>query len=162
MMFSWILSPLGRWLSLDGAIAATMGVAWLRGRAVGQTAWETKRRVACEQALQQSMHPVEHLPNLSSVAIDLVFSQVKDLLDDLWWCSVLRVLRSRLPADQGSVAIPVLSRIPPVETGPADAEVSAGSGNIPGLLSTLQNRQLALSIPLCLNHRDHPPNRIGL
>ena len=33
MMFSWIFSPLGRWLSLVGAVFATLGVAWLKGRA---------------------------------------------------------------------------------------------------------------------------------
>jgi hypothetical protein len=42
MMFSWILSPLGRWLSLAGAVFATLGVAWLKGRAAGTAAWKEK------------------------------------------------------------------------------------------------------------------------
>jgi hypothetical protein len=54
MMFSWILSPLGRWLSVAGATVATLGVAWLKGRAAGKAAWEEKRRAAREKAMQQS------------------------------------------------------------------------------------------------------------
>ena len=54
MMFTWILTPLGRWLSLAGAVVATLGVAWLKGRAAGKAAWEEKRRAAREKAMQQS------------------------------------------------------------------------------------------------------------
>lgn len=54
MMFSLILSPLGRWLSLAGAVFATLGIAWLKGRAAGKAAWEEKRRAAREKATRQS------------------------------------------------------------------------------------------------------------
>jgi len=39
---------------LAGAIVATLGVAWLKGRAAGKLAWEAKRRTAPEKARQQS------------------------------------------------------------------------------------------------------------
>jgi hypothetical protein len=51
MMISWILSPLGRWLSLAGAVVATLGVAWFKGRAAGKAACEAKRRAARDQAM---------------------------------------------------------------------------------------------------------------
>ena len=54
MMFSWILSPLGRWLSLAGAVFATLGVAWLKGRAAGKAAWQAKRQAAKTKALTTS------------------------------------------------------------------------------------------------------------
>jgi hypothetical protein len=54
MMFSWILSPFGRALSLAGAVMATLGVAWLKGRAAGKAAWEQKRRASRDKAMQQS------------------------------------------------------------------------------------------------------------
>ena len=40
MMLAWILSPIGRWLSLVGAVFAALGVAWLKGRAAGKAAWQ--------------------------------------------------------------------------------------------------------------------------
>lgn len=51
-MFAWILSPIGRWLSLAGTVVATLGVAWLKGRVAGKAAWEEKRRVTREKAMQ--------------------------------------------------------------------------------------------------------------
>ena len=38
MMLAWILSPIGRWLSLVGAVFAALGIAWLRGQAAGKAA----------------------------------------------------------------------------------------------------------------------------
>ncbi len=70
MMFSWILSPLGRWLSLAGAIVATLGVAWLKGRAAGQAAWEEKRRAAREKAMQQSTEIRHDVQTGSDAALD--------------------------------------------------------------------------------------------
>ena len=42
MMLAWILSPIGRWLSLVGAVFAAIGIAWLKGRAAGKAAWQAK------------------------------------------------------------------------------------------------------------------------
>ena len=70
MMFSWILSPIGRWLSLAGAIVAALGVAWLKGRAAGKAAWEEKRRAAREKAMQQSTEIRHDVQNDSDAARD--------------------------------------------------------------------------------------------
>ena len=45
-MLAWILSPIGRWLSLVGAVFAALGIAWLKGRAAGKAAWHAKRQAA--------------------------------------------------------------------------------------------------------------------
>jgi len=70
MMFSWILSPLGRWLSLAGALVATLGIAWLKGRAAGKAAWEEKRRAVRERAQQQSTEIRHDVQNDSDAALD--------------------------------------------------------------------------------------------
>jgi hypothetical protein len=70
MMFSWMLSPLGRWLSLAGAVFATLGVAWLKGRAAGKAAWEEKRRAARDEAMQQSSEIRDDVQNDSDAALD--------------------------------------------------------------------------------------------
>ena len=70
MMFSWILSPLGRWLSLAGAVVAALGVAWLKGRAAGKAAWEEKRRAARDKAMQQSTEIRHDVQNDSDAALD--------------------------------------------------------------------------------------------
>ena len=70
MMFFWVLSPLGRWLSLAGALVATIGVAWLKGRAAGKASWEEKRRAAREKAIQQSTEIRQDVQNDSDAALD--------------------------------------------------------------------------------------------
>ena len=54
MMLAWILSPIGRWLSLVGAVFAALGIAWLRGRAAGKATWLAKRQSAKAKALTTS------------------------------------------------------------------------------------------------------------
>jgi hypothetical protein len=75
MMFSWILSPLGRWLSLAGAIVTALGIAWLKGRAAGKAAWEEKRRAAREKAIQQSTEIRHDVQNDSDAALDRRFDR---------------------------------------------------------------------------------------
>ena len=55
MMLAWILSPIGRWLSLVGAVFAALGIAWLRGRAAGKAAWEARRQAEKSKALNNSL-----------------------------------------------------------------------------------------------------------
>ena len=55
MMLAWILSPIGRWLSLVGAVFAALGIAWLKGRAAGKAAWQAKRQAAKAKALTTSL-----------------------------------------------------------------------------------------------------------
>jgi hypothetical protein len=69
-MLSWILSPLGRWLSLAGAVVATLGVAWLKGRVAGKAAWEQKRRAARDQAMKKSSEIRHDVQNDSDAALD--------------------------------------------------------------------------------------------
>ena len=60
---------------------------------------------------------------------EVVFAaQVKDLVDDLGRGLVGRVLGDRFGIDQPNFAVLVVSGFPAVETSPAHAEVSAGSG----------------------------------
>ena len=54
MMLAWILSPIGRWLSLVGAVFAALGIAWLKGRAAGKAAWQAKRQAAKAKAITTS------------------------------------------------------------------------------------------------------------
>ena len=54
MMLAWILSPLGRWLSLVGAVFVALGMAWLKGRAAGKAAWQAKRQAAKAKAITTS------------------------------------------------------------------------------------------------------------
>ncbi len=75
MMFSWILSPLGRWLSLAGAVVTALGVAWLKGRAASKAEWEEKRRAAREKAIQQSMEIRHDVQNESDAALDCRFDR---------------------------------------------------------------------------------------
>jgi hypothetical protein len=70
MMFSWLLSPLGRWLSLAGAFVATLAVVWLKGRAAGKAAWEEKRRATREKAMQQSTEIRHDVQTDSDAALD--------------------------------------------------------------------------------------------
>ena len=70
MMFSWLLSPLGRWLSLAGTFVATLTVVWLKGRAAGKAAWEEKRRATREKAMQQSTEIRHDVQTDSDAALD--------------------------------------------------------------------------------------------
>lgn len=70
MMFSRLLSPLGRWLSLAGTFVATLAVVWLKGRAAGKAAWEEKRRATREKAMQQSTEIRHDVQTDSDAALD--------------------------------------------------------------------------------------------
>ncbi|WP_373504676.1 hypothetical protein [Aestuariivirga sp.] len=70
MMFSWLLSPLGRWLSLAGTFVATLTVVWLKGRAAGKAAWEEKRHAAREKAMKQSKEIRHDVQTDSDAALD--------------------------------------------------------------------------------------------
>jgi hypothetical protein len=70
MMLAWILSPIGRWLSLIGAVFAVLGVAWLRGRAAGRAAWAAKRDAARAKVLQHSQEIRHDVQTDSDAALD--------------------------------------------------------------------------------------------
>jgi len=70
MMLAWILSPLGRWLSLLGAVFAAIGIAWLRGRTAGKAVWAAKRDAARTKALQQSQEIRHDVQTDSDAALD--------------------------------------------------------------------------------------------
>ena len=53
-MLAWILSPLGRWLSLVGAVFTALGIAWLKGRAACKATWQAKRQAAKAKAITTS------------------------------------------------------------------------------------------------------------
>ena len=89
-------------------------------------------------------------------------TQMEDFLDNLGRRSVLGVLRDWLLAGQSRLTVLLQSCLPPIETGPANAEVPAGSSDMPGLFSMPQNAQLAPNVTICLAHRDHPLRPSGL
>jgi hypothetical protein len=70
MMLAWILSPLGRWLSLLGAVFAAIGIAWLKGRAAGKAAWQAKRQAAKAKALTTSSEIRHDVQTDSDAALD--------------------------------------------------------------------------------------------
>jgi hypothetical protein len=70
MMLAWILSPIGRWLSLVGAVFAVLGVTWFKGRAAGRAAWETRRQAARTKALTTSSEIRHDVQTDSDAALD--------------------------------------------------------------------------------------------
>lgn len=70
MMLGWILSPIGRWLSLVGAVFAALGIAWFKGRAAGKAAWETRRQAANAKALTTSSEIRHEVQTDSDAALD--------------------------------------------------------------------------------------------
>ena len=86
----------------------------------------------------------------------------KHLLGDLRRRSVLGGLRDRLLPTEGSLTMLLKGGLPAVETGPADAEVPAGSADMPSLLGMLEDPQPALNLAIFRGHRGHPPSHIGL
>jgi hypothetical protein len=64
--------------------------------------------------------------------------------------------------DQARLTMLLKGGVPAVETGPPDAEVPAGSANMPCLLGMFQDPQPALDLAIFLGHRRHPPGPIGL
>jgi hypothetical protein len=70
MMLAWILSPIGRWLSLAGGVFAALGIAWLKGRAAGKAAWQEKRQAAKAKAITTSSEIRHDVQNDSDAALD--------------------------------------------------------------------------------------------
>jgi hypothetical protein len=70
MMLAWILSPIGRWLSLVWAVLAALGIAWLKGRAAGKAAWHAKRQAAKAKALTTSSEVRHDVQTDSDAALD--------------------------------------------------------------------------------------------
>jgi len=70
MMLAWILSPIGRWLSLVGAVFAALGIAWLKGRAAGNAAWETRRHAARAKAITTASEIRHDVQTDSDAALD--------------------------------------------------------------------------------------------
>jgi hypothetical protein len=63
-------SRLSGWAALLAALIATLGIAWLKGRAAGQAAWEAKRQVARNKAIHQSGEIGHDVQNSSDPALD--------------------------------------------------------------------------------------------
>ena len=70
MMLAWILSPLGRWLSVAGAVFATLGIVWLKGRAAGEAAWQAELQAAKANAITSSSEIRHDDQTDSDVALD--------------------------------------------------------------------------------------------
>jgi hypothetical protein len=70
MILTWILSPLGRWLSVASALLAALGIAWLKGRAAGKAVWRAKRQAARAKALTTSSEIRHDVQTDSNAALD--------------------------------------------------------------------------------------------
>ncbi len=58
------------WAALTAALATTLGLAWLRGRAAGKAAWQQQRQAAREQALRTSGEILHDVQNDSDAGLD--------------------------------------------------------------------------------------------
>jgi len=56
--------------SLTGAIVAPLGIAWLRGRAAGKAAWESKRQAARDRAIRQSGEKLDQVKRLKELELE--------------------------------------------------------------------------------------------
>lgn len=65
-----IWSRVAGWAVLVTAIIAALGIAWLRGRAAGKTAWAAKRQAARDRAIRQSGEIRHDVQNSSDPALD--------------------------------------------------------------------------------------------
>jgi hypothetical protein len=63
-------SRLSGWAALLAALTAALGIAWLRGRAAGQAAWEAKRQAARNKVIHQSGEIRHDVQNSSDHALD--------------------------------------------------------------------------------------------
>ena len=70
MMLAWILSPIGRWLSLVGVMFSALGIAWLKGRAAEKASWQGKRQAAKAKALTTSSEIRHNVQMDSDAALD--------------------------------------------------------------------------------------------
>jgi hypothetical protein len=69
-LFGAAWSRLSGWAALAAALLAALGIAWLKGRAAGKLAWETKRRAARDRAIRQSEEIRHDVQNSSDPALD--------------------------------------------------------------------------------------------
>ena len=88
-------------------------------------------------------------------------SQMKNLLDDLPRRSVLWVLGDRPFPDKTCLPMILKRRLPAVEAGSADAEVTTGPADMPDLLGMPQDPQPPLDLAIFLGRRRHPPGPTG-
>ena len=58
------------WAVLPAALIAALGIAWLKGRAAGKAAWETKRQAARDRAIRHSGEIRNDVQNSSDPALD--------------------------------------------------------------------------------------------
>lgn len=63
-------SRLSGWAALAAGLLAALGIAWLKGRAAGKAAWQTKRQSARDRAIRQSGEIRHDVQNSSDPAID--------------------------------------------------------------------------------------------
>jgi hypothetical protein len=63
-------SRVSGWAALLAALIAALGIAWLRGRAAGQAAWEAKRQAARNKAIRQSGETIHDIQNSSDPALN--------------------------------------------------------------------------------------------
>jgi hypothetical protein len=63
-------SRLSGWAAFAAAVLAALGVAWLKGRAAGKAAWQTKRQAARDRANRQSGEIRHDVQNSSDPALD--------------------------------------------------------------------------------------------
>ena len=69
-LFGAAWSRLSGWAALAAALVAALGIAWLRGRAAGMAAWETKRQAARDRAIRQSGEIQHDVQNSTDPALD--------------------------------------------------------------------------------------------
>ena len=70
MMLAWILTPIGRWLSVAGALFAAIGIAWLKGRSAGKAALQARRQAAKTKAINTSSEIRHDVQTDSDVGLD--------------------------------------------------------------------------------------------
>jgi hypothetical protein len=63
-------SRLSGWAALLAALIAALGIAWLKGRAAGKAAWESKRQAARDRAIRQSGEIRHDVQNSSDSVLD--------------------------------------------------------------------------------------------
>ena len=69
-MLSGACSRLSGWAALALALIAALGIAWLRGRAAGQAAWQEKRVANREKAIRKSGEIRHDVQNDSDASLD--------------------------------------------------------------------------------------------
>ena len=69
-MLSGVWSRLSGWAALTAALIAALGIAWLRGRAAGQSAWREKRQANRDKAIRKSGEIRHDVQNDSDAGLD--------------------------------------------------------------------------------------------